>query len=56
MLHFAIQGGLWLFLLPVFASVGHRMIPFFTSSAIPHRGGAPIAMALILAAVWCMRC
>ena len=34
-LHFAIQGGLWLFLLPVFASVGHRMIPFFTSSALP---------------------
>lgn len=36
-LHFAMQGGLWLFLLPVFASVGHRMIPFFTSSALPHR-------------------
>lgn len=36
-LRFAIQGGLWLFLLPVFASVGHRMIPFFTSSALPHR-------------------
>jgi uncharacterized protein involved in response to NO len=34
-LHFAIQGGLWLFLLPVFASVGHRMIPFFTSTALP---------------------
>jgi uncharacterized protein involved in response to NO len=36
-LQFALQGGLWLFLLPVFASVGHRMIPFFTSSALPHR-------------------
>lgn len=36
-LRLAIQGGLWLFLLPVFASVGHRMIPFFTSSALPHR-------------------
>jgi uncharacterized protein involved in response to NO len=34
-LHVAIQGGLWLFLLPVFASAGHRMIPFFTSSALP---------------------
>lgn len=34
-LRFAIQGGLWLFLLPVFASVGHRMIPFFTSTALP---------------------
>lgn len=30
----AIQGGLWLFLLPVFASVAHRMIPFFTGSAL----------------------
>jgi uncharacterized protein involved in response to NO len=33
---FAIQGGIWLFLLPVFASVAHRMIPFFTSSALQH--------------------
>lgn len=32
---FAIQAGTWLFLLPVFASVAHRMIPFFTSSALP---------------------
>ena len=35
-LHFSIQGGLWLFLLPVFASVAHRMIPFFTASALTH--------------------
>ena len=35
-LRFAIQGGLWLFLLPVFASVAHRMIPFFTSTALPN--------------------
>ena len=34
-LHFAMYGGLWLFLLPVFASVAHRMIPFFTSTALP---------------------
>src|SRR3989338_7315760 len=34
-LRFAIQGGLWFFLLPVFASVAHRMIPFFTSTALP---------------------
>jgi uncharacterized protein involved in response to NO len=34
-LRFAIQGGLWLFLLPVFASVAHRMVPFFTGSALP---------------------
>lgn len=35
-LRFALQGGLWFFLLPVFASVGHRMIPFFTSTALPN--------------------
>jgi uncharacterized protein involved in response to NO len=35
-LSFAMQAGVWLFLLPVFASVTHRMIPFFTSSALPH--------------------
>lgn len=34
-LHLAMQAGLWLFLLPVFASVAHRMIPFFTSTALP---------------------
>ncbi|HYR05624.1 MAG TPA: NnrS family protein, partial [Gallionella sp.] len=36
-LHFAIQGGLWLFLLPVFASVAHRMIPFFTSTVLSNQ-------------------
>jgi uncharacterized protein involved in response to NO len=36
-LRLAMQGGLWLFLLPVFASVGHRMIPFFTSTALTNR-------------------
>jgi uncharacterized protein involved in response to NO len=35
-LRFATQSGLWLFLLPVFASVAHRMFPFFTSSALPN--------------------
>jgi len=35
-LRVATQAGLWLFLLPLFASVGHRMIPFFTSSALPN--------------------
>jgi uncharacterized protein involved in response to NO len=34
-LRFAIEGGIWLFLLPVFATVAHRMIPFFTGSALP---------------------
>ncbi|MBY0575376.1 MAG: NnrS family protein [Gallionellaceae bacterium] len=33
-LRVALQGGIWLFLLPVFASVAHRMIPFFTSTAL----------------------
>jgi uncharacterized protein involved in response to NO len=35
-LRFATQSGLWLFLLPVFASVAHRMFPFFTGSALPN--------------------
>ncbi len=29
----ATQAGIWLFLLPVFFTIGHRMIPFFTASA-----------------------
>jgi uncharacterized protein involved in response to NO len=33
-LRLAMQGGIWLFLLPVFASVAHRMIPFFTSTTL----------------------
>lgn len=32
-LNFALQGGIWLFLLPVFFNIGHRMIPFFTASS-----------------------
>ena len=34
-LNFALQAGIWLFLLPEFVTVAHRMIPFFTSSALP---------------------
>lgn len=34
-LQIATQTGIWLFLLPLFASVGHRMIPVFTISALP---------------------
>lgn len=30
----ALSIGVWCFLLPVYATVGHRMIPFFTASAI----------------------
>ncbi len=33
-LQFALRAALWGFVLPVFASVAHRMIPFFTSSAL----------------------
>ncbi|HEU0187186.1 MAG TPA: NnrS family protein, partial [Gallionellaceae bacterium] len=33
-LNLAWQAGIWLFLLPVFFNVGHRMIPFFTASAM----------------------
>jgi uncharacterized protein involved in response to NO len=32
-LNIALQAGIWLFLLPVFFTVGHRMIPFFTASS-----------------------
>jgi len=32
----ALTGGVWLFLLPVFVAVSHRMIPFFSSSALPN--------------------
>lgn len=33
-LNIALQGGIWLFLLPVFFNIGHRMIPFFTASSM----------------------
>ena len=33
-LQIATQTGVWLFLVPLFVSVGHRMIPFFTMSAL----------------------
>ena len=56
--------GLWLFLLPVFVVVCHRMIPFFTSGVVPFvtafRPGwllaamvaAPVAHGLLDAAGW----
>ncbi|HLP96994.1 MAG TPA: NnrS family protein [Sideroxyarcus sp.] len=34
LLQFSLRAALWGFVLPVFASVAHRMIPFFTSSAL----------------------
>lgn len=34
-LHFAVRAALWGFLLPVFFAVCHRMIPFFSQSAVP---------------------
>lgn len=36
-LQFALRAGLWGFVLPVFASVAHRMIPFFTASALQQK-------------------
>lgn len=33
-LHLAITGGIWLFLLPTFVSVSHRMVPFFSSTVL----------------------
>lgn len=43
---FSVEGGLWLFLLPVFATVAHRMIPFFTSNALPQSQMKTSFMAL----------
>lgn len=34
-LRLALVGGLWLFLLPTFVSVSHRMIPYFSSTVLP---------------------
>lgn len=36
LLHAALRGGVWLFLVPVLVLVGHRMIPFFSSAVIPN--------------------
>ncbi len=33
--HAAVRGGVWLFLLPVFTALCHRMLPFFSSAVIP---------------------
>lgn len=35
LVHLSAQLGLWLFIVPVYVSVAHRMIPFFTASALP---------------------
>ena len=35
LLHYAIQIGLWMFLVPVTVTVAHRMVPFFTRSVMP---------------------
>lgn len=35
LLRLSITGGVWLFLLPTFVSVSHRMIPFFSASVLP---------------------
>ncbi|HQT27263.1 MAG TPA: NnrS family protein, partial [Burkholderiales bacterium] len=34
-LHGSVTIGVWLFLLPIFLSVSHRMIPFFSSAVLP---------------------
>jgi len=34
LLQFAIQGALWLFLIPILVLVAHRMIPFFSSAVL----------------------
>lgn len=35
-LDFARTGGIWFFLLPIFVTVSHRMIPFFSSKVLEH--------------------
>jgi uncharacterized protein involved in response to NO len=46
--------GLWFFLVPLFTSVSHRMIPFFTSNAVPSVTPWKPAwtLAALLAASW----
>lgn len=36
LLMFSLRVGLWLFLVPVFATVSHRMLPFFSYCALPN--------------------
>lgn len=48
-LAFSAPVGIWLFLLPVFFTVGHRMIPFFSERALP--GFTPRRAAWILPTV-----
>jgi uncharacterized protein involved in response to NO len=48
-LHFAVRTSLWGGLLPVFFAVSHRMIPFFSQSALP--GYRPWRPQWVLAAV-----
>ena len=46
----AVTAGIWLFLLPIFLSVSHRMIPFFSSAVlqnyVPKRPYAPLFLLL----------
>lgn len=45
--------GLWFFLVPLFTSVGHRMIPFFTSNVANVRPWNPAwTLVALLAASW----
>jgi uncharacterized protein involved in response to NO len=48
-LHFAVRAALWGFLLPVFFTVSHRMIPFFSQGVVP--GYVPWRPTWVLAAV-----
>ncbi|NTV09969.1 MAG: NnrS family protein [Zoogloea sp.] len=44
----ALDGGVWCFLLPVFMTVAHRMVPFFASSVVPRYQMVRPAWALLL--------
>ena len=47
----AVRASVWLYLLPIFAAVGHRMIPFFSGRVVEgyERVRPPLPLALILA-------
>lgn len=50
----ALTGGIWFFLLPLLVTVCHRMIPFFSSVAIPnYRVVQPFGALYLLLACFC---
>lgn len=50
LLQLSLRAGLWLFLVPVFFTVAHRMVPFFSSTVLP--GYRKIQPAWSLPVMW----